>query len=103
MTPQDRFHQDDAFNGRREPRKRFLSHLALMANCQTSSAEFSDRVHDLSANGVFLETTRSLSVGQEIAMTIALPNSRNAIKATGVVVRQTRRGFGVAFKIVFRY
>jgi Tfp pilus assembly protein PilZ len=75
-----------------------------MAECQTAEDVFQDRVNDLSASGLFLQTDRRLAIGQEIAMTIPLPESHGiVIKVTGEVVRTTVKGVGVAFKVVFNY
>ena len=105
MTAQDRQTSSSIDHGRKEPRKKaFLTQQTLMAECHTAEGVFCDRVHNLSANGVFLETGRRLQIGQEIALTIALSDSKSTVvKATGEVVRITPKGVGVAFKIVFNY
>mgnify|MGYP001828861314 CR=1 FL=1 len=104
MTAQDRLSRDLDNHGRKDTRKAFLSHRSLMADCQTINAAFRDRVSDMSASGLFLETSRRLKIGQEIAMTIPLPDSQGiVIKVTGEVVRKTLNGVGVAFRIVFNY
>ena len=104
MTAQDRLSRDSTNSGRKEIRKAFLANQTLMADCQTADGEFRDRVNDLSASGLFLETSRPLSIGQEIAMTIPLHDSHGVvIKATGEVVRKTGRGVGIVFRIVFNY
>ena len=40
-------------------------------------------------------------MGQEIALTIKLPNSDEFLRATGEVVRLSAQGIGVEFKIIF--
>jgi hypothetical protein len=52
---------------------------------------------------VFLATSRNLSVGEEIAMTITFPGSHTLIRATGDVIRADTLGVGVEFKVVFNY
>jgi len=104
MAAQDRLSRDKLDQGRKDTRKAFLSHRSLMAECQTADDIFQDRVNDLSASGLFLQTDRRLAIGQEIAMTIRLPDSAGmVIKVTGEVVRKAVNGVGVAFKVVFNY
>ena len=104
MTAQDRLSRELPHHGRKDTRKAFLTQRSLMADCQTINGDFRDRVNDMSASGLFLETNRRLAIGQEIAMTIPLPDSHGiVIKVTGEVVRKTYNGVGVAFKIVFNY
>jgi hypothetical protein len=104
MAAQDRLSRDSVDHGRKDTRKAFLSHRSLIAECQTAHDVFQDRVNDLSASGLFLQTDRQLAIGQEIAMTIPLTDSHGmVIKVTGEVVRTTTEGVGVAFKIVFNY
>jgi len=45
-----------------------------MATCITMGGSFRDRVQDLCSKGLFLATGRSLALGEEIAMTITLPD-----------------------------
>lgn len=104
MTAQDRLSRELRNHGRKDTRKAFLTHRSLVADCETVNGAFRDRVNDMSASGLFLETSRRLAIGQEIAMTIPLPDSHGiVIKVTGEVVRKTYNGVGVAFRIVFNY
>jgi len=104
MTAQERLSRDSANHGRKEFRRAFLSRKSLMADCRTADDIFRERVSNLSASGLFLETKRRLAIGQEIAMTVTLADSQDMIiKATGKVVRKTYNGVGVAFTIVFNY
>jgi len=53
---------------------------------------FCYRTTDLSAEGVFLETTTPLDLGVEMDLTFRLPGSERVIHATGEVVRVVKRG-----------
>lgn len=53
---------------------------------------FCYRTTDLSAEGVFLETTTPLEIGVEMDLTFRLPGSERVIHATGEVVRVVKRG-----------
>ena len=88
---------------RKDFRRLFEQHQPPMAACITMGGSFQDRVQDLSSKGVFLATGRSLTVGEEIAMTITFPGSHTVIRATGDVIRADAQGVGVEFKVIFSY
>ena len=88
---------------RKNFRRLFERHQPPMAACTTMGGSFRDRVQDLSSKGVFLATSRNLTVGEEIAMTITFPGSQTVIRATGDVIRADTQGVGVEFKVIFSY
>ena len=94
---------DEAFYERKDSRKYFGKNQLLLANCKTVDTVFNEYIQDLSSGGAFIQTSKKLTIGQEIAMTISLPNSRKALKATGEIVRVSPKGVGVEFKIIFNY
>ena len=94
---------EDALYERKDSRKYFGKNQLLLANCETSSTKFSEYIQDLSSGGAFIQTDKKLNIGQEIAMTISLPNSRKSLKATGEIVRISPKGVGVEFKVIFNY
>ncbi len=53
---------------------------------------FCYRTCDLSADGVFLETTTPLDVGTEMNLTFRLPGSERPLQVWGEVVRISHRG-----------
>ena len=86
---------------RKGPRKYFVKNQLLTAKCETIDDMFSVSVQDVSNSGAFIYTKKELDLGQEIAMTIQLPNSDDFLRATGEIVRVDAGGFGVEFKIIF--
>ena len=94
---------DEAFYERKDSRKYFGKNQLLLASCKTVDTVFNEYIQDLSSGGAFIQTSKKLTIGQEIAMTISLPNSRKALKATGEIVRVNPKGVGVEFKIIFNY
>jgi Tfp pilus assembly protein PilZ len=94
---------DEAFYERKDSRKYFGKNQLLLASCKTVDTDFNEYIQDLSSGGAFIQTKKKLTIGQEIAMTISLPNSRKALKATGEIVRVSPKGVGVEFKIIFNY
>ncbi len=94
---------EEAFYARKDSRKYFGKNQLLLANCETVDSVFNEYIQDLSSGGAFIQTNKKLTIGQEIAMTISLPNSRKALKATGEIVRVSPKGVGVEFKVIFNY
>jgi Tfp pilus assembly protein PilZ len=94
---------DDALYERKDSRKYFGKNQLLLANCETVDISFNEYIQDLSSGGAFIQTDKKLNIGQEIAMTISLPNSRKSLKATGEIVRISPKGVGVEFRVIFNY
>jgi Tfp pilus assembly protein PilZ len=90
-----------SFYQRKDSRKYFVKNQLLTAKCETMDDMFSVSVQDVSPSGAFIYTKKNLELGQEIAMTIQLPNSDEFLRATGEIVRVDSGGFGVEFKIIF--
>ena len=86
---------------RKDSRNSFVNNQLLTARCETIDGVFSVSVQDLSPGGAFIYTRKNLTLGQEIAMTIHLPDSEEFLMVTGEVVRTSSDGYGVEFKIIF--
>jgi Tfp pilus assembly protein PilZ len=55
-------------------------------------------IHDISAEGVLIQTSESLAVGQDITLAFELPHSREQVKVKGKIARLSPSGgFGVKF------
>jgi type IV pilus assembly protein PilZ len=80
---------------RRHPRK----DLFTVVDYAVQGRTYKDFVQNIGTGGIFIETRRPLSIGQEIAMTFPLPGAQNHIKIVGEVVRTTDEGIGVKFKL----
>ena len=93
--------KQDPYYQRKDSRKYFVKNQLLTAKCETIDDMFSVSVQDVSPSGAFIYTKKELKLGQEIAMTIQLPNSDDFLRATGEIVRVDSGGFGVEFKIIF--
>ena len=57
-------------------------------------------IENISASGVFIGTSRSFSVGQEISMAFPLPVSQEHVRIDGEVVRVNAEGIGVKFRAI---
>ena len=93
--------KEETYYQRKDSRKFFLKDQLLTAKCETIDEMFSVSVQNVSPSGAFIYTKKKLNLGQEIAMTIQLPNSDDFLRATGEIVRVDSGGFGVEFKIIF--
>ena len=94
---------EDALYERKDSRKYFGNNQLLLASCQTADSVFNEYIQDLSSGGAFIQTDKNLTIGQEVAMTISLPNSRKELKATGEIVRVSPKGVGVEFTVIFNH
>ena len=78
---------------RKHPRKR----CSLPVTYTTQDMLSSDTIHDISAGGAFIETSKPLSVGHQITLWIPLPDREEPVLITGEVVWTPRKGIGVKF------
>jgi hypothetical protein len=60
---------------------------------------YRDFIHDISENGIFIETSNEFSVGQNISMTFASPDYDKPFKIYGEIKHIHTDGIGVKFKI----
>jgi hypothetical protein len=58
---------------------------------------FRDIIKNISANGMFVNTTRTIAEDQSIELRFPLFEFENPIQITGQVTRRTVNGFAVAF------
>ncbi len=56
-------------------------------------------VQDISGTGVYIQTSGSFSVGQDIVLTFSFPDSQKHVKITGRIARVADSGIGVQFDI----
>ena len=89
--------EERLFDGKREyDRKRYFS----VVDYNTQEAVHTGFIENISPNGVFIGTSSSFSVGEEISMAFPLPISQEHVRIQGEVVRVSADGIGVRFKAV---
>ena len=81
---------------RKHPRKSCF----IPATWATSDAVLTDFIWNISAGGVFLDTSEPCSPGEHISMTFLLPNQEEPVKTTGEIVWKASVGVGVKFTSV---
>ena len=57
-------------------------------------------IKDISGSGVYIQTSRPFSVGQEVVLTFQFPDSQKHVKITGRIARVNDAGIGVQFNII---
>lgn len=61
---------------------------------------YSNQITNISANGLFIETRRSLIRGEEVIMAFKLEGFDKSLKLRGEITRANQSGVGVAYKNV---
>ena len=74
----------------------------VIAECFTTDFHFKASIQDLCTSGVFINTDRKFSIGQEVSLTFWFPESGKKMMASGKIVRITYSGIGVKFNILFK-
>ncbi len=69
----------------------------IAVECDTPDCTYMQYIRDISISGVFIETTESFSIGQEISLYFDFPDSEDAVKVVGQVIRRASKGIGVEF------
>jgi hypothetical protein len=59
---------------------------------------YQDPMRDISVGGMFIETSLSLSIGQEVTVSIPFSDGRPPVRVRGQVVRVVRDGIGIRFR-----
>ena len=83
------------FKGKREHERKAFPNTVVYT---TPSGTYTDFIKDISDEGVFIETGRAFSAGEEISMTFLLAEHKKRLKIQGEVVRIEAEGIGVKFK-----
>jgi len=78
---------------RRHTRKPFIT----VVDFASQGRAYREFVQDISGSGVYIQTSESFSVGQDVVLTFAFPDSQKHVKITGRIVRVADRGIGVQF------
>ena len=81
--------------------KKLAQLKTAVADCFTSEGGFKAAVQNAGPTSIFVKTDEPLNIGQEIAMTIQVPKSKDTIKATGEIVNTAVDGVDVKFTIFF--
>ena len=81
---------------RRHTRKSFMT----VVDFASQGHAYREFIQDISGSGVYIQTSRPFSVGQEIVMTFPFPDSPKHVKVTGRIARIDDTGIGVQFDML---
>lgn len=82
---------------RRHVRTHLKTPWAVFFGPEADKASAVDLIKDISRCGMFIETSRSFSVGEKILVKFEVPSSRKIYKILGEIVRFQKKGMGVKF------
>jgi len=70
----------------------------ISVNYAANDRVYSNQITNISANGLFIETRRPLSMGEEVILAFNLEGFDQSLKLRGKIARANQAGIGVAFK-----
>lgn len=85
--------QPEYYEKRRYPRKE----TSIYTICETDTDNFREYTKNTSSGGVFIETASSMSVNEEVFMTLFHASFDTPIRARGKIVWVNPKGMGVEF------
>lgn len=92
--PQPIHKQNEKFDEKRAyPRK----HASVYAICETKNANFRNFTKNVSAGGVFIETDKTLSIDDDLFMTLVHSSFETPIRSNGKIAWVDSNGAGVKF------
>ena len=72
-------------------------------NYATQNRIYADNIANISKSGLFIETRKPLSIGEEIVLSFKMHGYDRPFKIKGNIVRSNQQGIGVEFKEVKPY
>jgi len=69
----------------------------IAVECKVEDRAFKSYIIDISSVGVFIESNDRFPIGQEITMSLTLPNHHEAFQLKGRIARSGSKGIGVKF------
>lgn len=78
---------------RRHTRKPFMT----VVDFASQGRGYREFIQDISVSGVYIQTSRPFSVGQDVVLTFSFPDSQKHVKITGHIARVADTGIGVQF------
>ncbi len=80
---------------RRHTRKPFIT----VVDFASQGRAYREFVQDIGGSGVYIQTSRSFSVRQDVVLTFPFPDSQKHVKITGRIARVADTGIGVQFNM----
>ncbi len=80
---------------RRHTRKPFIT----VVDFASQGRAYREFIKDISGSGVYIQTSRPFSVGQDVVLTFPFPDSQKHVKITARIARVNDTGIGVQFNM----
>ena len=80
---------------RRHTRKPFIT----VVDFASQGRAYREFIKDISGSGVYIQTSRPFSVGQDVVLTFPFPDSQEHMKITARIARVNDTGIGVQFNM----
>ena len=81
----------------KERRQHIRKSFVTVVDFASEDRAYREFIQDISEGGVFIQSSGSFSVGQEVLLTFPFPELHKFIKIAGRIVRATEEGIGVQF------
>ena len=82
----------------KERRRHIRKSFVTVVDFASEDRAYREFIQDISEGGVYIQSSGSFSVGQEVLLTFPFPELHKFIKIAGRIVRATEEGIGVQFK-----
>ena len=82
----------------KEKRENIRRSCDIPVNFAANDRVYSNQITNISANGLFIETRRSLIKGDDVIMAFKLEGFDKSLKLRGEIARANPAGMGVAFR-----
>lgn len=82
----------------REKRNYLRQKLELEVNYSISDLQYNGKLNDISPGGMFINSYDAFTIGNEIRLSIKIPNCSTSFRINGNITRKEEKGFGVKFK-----
>jgi len=82
----------------KEKRENIRRSCDISVNYAANDRVYSNQITNISANGLFIETRRSLIKGDDVIMAFKLEGFDKSLKLRGEIARANPAGMGVAFR-----
>ena len=93
----ERLEKNSVKNDQEDRRGHARKPCLIAVDYQVAGRAFKGYILDISAFGVFIETSDYFFAGQEIIMAFSVPNYQRPLKMVGEIVWSSRQGIGVKF------
>lgn len=82
----------------REKRNHSRQKIEMEVNYSISDLQYNGQLYDISPGGIFISSYDAFTIGNEIRLSIKIPNCSTSFRINGNITRKEEKGFGVKFK-----